>query len=67
LQKNNKDYKEEEEVVILSYNKEYGNIRNREQERRSRRTVMICDDERDILLMFAIELQTKYNVLTAQS
>jgi hypothetical protein len=65
LQKNNKDYKEEE-VVILSYNKEYGNIRNREQERRSRRTVMICD-ERDLLLMFAIELPTKYNVLTAQS
>jgi response regulator RpfG family c-di-GMP phosphodiesterase len=28
---------------------------------------MICDDERDILLAFAIELRTKYNVLTAQS
>ena len=28
---------------------------------------MICDDEKDILLAFAIELQTKYNVLTADS
>ena len=28
---------------------------------------MICDDERDILKMFAIELPRKYNVLTAQS
>ena len=28
---------------------------------------MICDDEKDILLPFAIELQTKYNVLTAES
>jgi CheY-like chemotaxis protein len=32
-----------------------------------RRTVMICDDERDLLLMFAIELETKYNVMTAAS
>ena len=28
---------------------------------------MICDDEKDILLPFAIELQTKYNVLTVES
>ncbi|MDQ3903049.1 MAG: response regulator [Thermoproteota archaeon] len=28
---------------------------------------MVCDDEKDILLAFAIELQTKYNVLTAES
>jgi response regulator RpfG family c-di-GMP phosphodiesterase len=28
---------------------------------------MICDDEKDILLAFSIELQTKYNVLTAES
>jgi response regulator RpfG family c-di-GMP phosphodiesterase len=55
----------EEEVVILSY-KEHENTRNAEQ-RRSRRTVMICEDERDLLLMFAIELRTKYNVLTAES
>ena len=34
---------------------------------RRRRTVMICDDERDLLLMFAIELETKYNILTAES
>jgi response regulator RpfG family c-di-GMP phosphodiesterase len=51
----------------LSYTiEEY--IRNRERRRnRSKRTVMICDDEKDILLSFAIELQTKYNVLTAES
>ena len=28
---------------------------------------MICDDEKDILLAFSIQLQTKYNVLTAES
>ena len=28
---------------------------------------MICDDEKDILLAFSIELQTKYNVSTAKS
>jgi CheY-like chemotaxis protein len=61
---------EEDEVVILSYNKGDENITNGEQKRRSRsrrRTVLICDDERDLLLMFAIELRTKYNVLTAKS
>ncbi|MFL6408545.1 MAG: response regulator [Nitrososphaeraceae archaeon] len=57
----------QEEVVILSYNIEK-NVRNGEQRiNRSKRTVMICDDEKDILLAFAIELQTKYNVLTAES
>jgi CheY-like chemotaxis protein len=57
----------QEEVVILSYNIEK-NVRNGEQRiNRSKRTVMICDDEKDILLAFAIELQTKYNVLTAGS
>ena len=56
----------QEEVVILSYNIEK-NVRNGEQRiNRSKRTVMICDDEKDILLAFAIELQTKYNVLTAE-
>ena len=33
----------------------------------SRKTVMVCDDERDILLMFELELQSKFNVLTADS
>ena len=28
---------------------------------------MICDDERDLLLMFEIHLQAKYNVLTVDS
>jgi response regulator RpfG family c-di-GMP phosphodiesterase len=28
---------------------------------------MICDDEKDILFAFSIELQTKYDVLTAES
>ena len=57
-----------EERATLSH-KEEENIGTREQERRSRskRTIMICDDERDLLLMFAIELRTKYNVLTAKS
>ncbi len=57
----------EDGVVILSYNIEK-NVRNREQRtNKSKRTVMICDDEKDILLAFSIELQTKYNVLTAES
>ena len=56
-----------EEVAILSYNIEE-DIRNAEQRSDARkRTVMICDDEKDILLAFSIELQTKYNVLTAKS
>jgi CheY-like chemotaxis protein len=59
---------EKEEVVMLSYNMEE-NVRNAEQRRGDprKRTVMICDDEKDILLAFSIELQTKYNVLTAKS
>ena len=57
----------EEEVTILSYDIEES-IRNGEQRgSTSKRTVMICDDEKDILLAFAIELQTKYNVLIAES
>jgi CheY-like chemotaxis protein len=57
----------EDEVVILSYNIEK-NVRNGEERtNKSRRTVLICDDEKDILLAFSIELQTKYNVLTAES
>jgi CheY-like chemotaxis protein len=56
-----------EEVAILSYSIEE-NVRNAEQRSDTRkRTVMICDDEKDILLAFSIELQTKYNVLTAKS
>jgi len=59
--------REEEEVTILSYDIEES-IRNGEQRgSTSKRTVMICDDEKDILLAFAIELQTKYNVLIAES
>jgi hypothetical protein len=48
-----------EEVDILSHKD--GEIRNGEQRRSKRRTVMICDDERDILKMFAIELHLQLN------
>ena len=54
-----------EERATLSH-KEEENIKQ-ERRSRSKRTVLICDDERDLLLMFAIELRTKYNVLTAKS
>ena len=58
---------EQEEVVILSYSIEQ-NIRDGDKtSNKSKRTVMVCDDEKDILLAFSIELQTKYNVLTAES
>lgn len=33
----------------------------------SRRTVMVCDDEADLLLMFEIQLRLKYDVLTVDS
>ena len=67
LQEMGIDGQQEDEVVILSYNIEE-NVRNGEQRtNKNKRTVMICDDEKDILLAFAIELQTKYNVLTAES
>jgi CheY-like chemotaxis protein len=49
---------------LLHY--ENGNIRPIEQETR-RQTVLICDDESDLLLMFAVGLQASYNVLTAKS
>jgi CheY-like chemotaxis protein len=55
-----------EERNISYYKENENNIRTSEQEA-IKRTVLICDDERDLLLMFAIELQTKYNVLTAKS
>ena len=32
-----------------------------------KRTVLICDDERDLLFMFRITLQESYDVLTAKS
>jgi response regulator RpfG family c-di-GMP phosphodiesterase len=32
-----------------------------------KRTVLICDDERDLLFMFTIALQESYDVLTAKS
>jgi response regulator RpfG family c-di-GMP phosphodiesterase len=47
-----------------------GGNRNEEtipETKASRKTVMVCDDERDILLMFELELQSKYNVLAVDS
>jgi CheY-like chemotaxis protein len=38
-----------------------------EQRARSKRTVLICDDEKDLLFMFTIALQESYDVLTAKS
>ena len=44
----------EQGVVILSYNIEQ-NIRDGEKTSdKSKRTVMICDDEKDLLFMFAV-------------
>ena len=36
-------------------------------ETKGRKTVMVCDDEKDILLMFELELQSKFNVLSVDS
>jgi CheY-like chemotaxis protein len=34
---------------------------------KAKKTVMVCDDEKDILLMFELELQSKFNVLSVDS
>lgn len=33
----------------------------------SRKTILVCDDETDLLLMFRIHLESRYNVLTVDS
>jgi CheY-like chemotaxis protein len=33
----------------------------------SRKTILVCDDEADLLLMFRIHLESRYNVLTVDS
>ncbi len=37
------------------------------QRGRKRRTVLVCDDEKDLLFMFTIALQESYDVLTAKT
>ena len=49
---------------ILNYNE---NENTRTSEQAERRRVLICDDERDLLLMFTIALQESYDVLTAKT
>jgi DNA-binding response OmpR family regulator len=36
-------------------------------DKRIRRSILVCDDESDLLLMFQIHLQSRYNVLTVVS
>lgn len=36
-------------------------------DKRIRRTILVCDDESDLLLMFQIHLESQYNVLTVVS
>jgi response regulator RpfG family c-di-GMP phosphodiesterase len=50
----------------ISFYKENENTRSSELAER-RRTVLICDDQRDLLLMFTIALQESYDVLTAKT
>ena len=33
----------------------------------ARKTILVCDDEADLLLMFRIHLESRYNVLTVDS
>ena len=33
----------------------------------ARKTILVCDDETDLLLMFRIHLESQYNVLTVDS
>jgi CheY-like chemotaxis protein len=59
--------RKQERNDIQSYKENENIYLGTSEQEPKRRTVLICDDERDLLLMFAIELQTKYNVLTAKS
>ena len=59
--------RKQERNDIQSYKENENIYLGTSEQEPKRRTVLICDDERDLLLMFAIELPTKYNVLTAQS
>ena len=36
-------------------------------ERKTRKSILVCDDESDLLLMFQIHLESQYNVLTVVS
>jgi DNA-binding response OmpR family regulator len=36
-------------------------------DKRTRRSILVCDDESDLLLMFQIHLESQYNVLTVVS
>ena len=36
-------------------------------DKRGRRSILVCDDEADLLLMFQIHLESQYNVLTVVS
>ena len=58
--------RKQERNDIQSYKENENIYLGTSEQEPKRRTVLICDDERDLLLMFAIELQTKYNVLTAK-
>ena len=44
---------------------------NREQiknnDRKTRKSILVCDDESDLLLMFQIHLESQYNVMTVVS
>jgi hypothetical protein len=51
-----------QEHNISSYKENENTQRGRE-----RRTVLVCDDEKDLLFIFTIALQESYDVLTAKS
>lgn len=58
---NDNPYYKENELIAITREQEVTRNSN------TRRTVLICDDEKDILLMFAICLQASYDVLTSKS
>jgi hypothetical protein len=39
----------------------------KENQTNVRKTILICDDELDLLLMFQIHLESQYEVLTVES
>jgi len=67
-QQENQTFAELHEQVLRKQEHNISSYKENEntQRRRERRTVLICDDERDLLSMFAIALQESYDVLTAK-
>jgi CheY-like chemotaxis protein len=69
LQQENQTFAELHEQALRKQEHNISSYKENEntQRGRERRTVLVCDDEKDLLFMFTIALQEGYDVLTAKS